>query len=1435
MWRHFWPSQPHVAPLTVNVSGHEPENVMARPRLIATAHPTELLVGQAPAIVALRAHIRQLVTFDTLDNPVVPTMLLQGETGTGKGLVAQVIHESGPRAAGPFVEVNCAAIPESLMEAELFGFEPGAFTDAKRAKPGLWEAASGGILFLDEIDALPLTLQSKLLTVIEAKRVRRLGAVAEHPTDVKLIAATQTDLRARVAAGQFRADLYHRLAVVLLEVPALRARGADVVLLARHYLQRAAEAYRLRPKRLDPQAEVWLQRYPWPGNVRELGHLMERVTLLCPAPLIGLEMLEQLCLPLAQPSAPAPARPPEAPPESAEEAARIQQALQQTAGNVARAARVLGMSRGALRHRMARYRIAPSGQGGQMSVALPQARAGRRVRPAVPQEDGPTGLLSRAAPAAPQSWEQKPVAVLAVEVTWPANNEAWASPSEPWTVTSHWEQTIVEKVQGFGGVVLPHAPSLVVAVFGVPLMLEQAPQRAVQAALTLRRLVAEAAEAGPSPELRLAVHWGQVLVDTGASDPPARLLVVGDTLARPGRLLGYAEPGEILASPEMGRLVEGWCELRAHEERLGMGQPDPIGAYSVIGLRPLGSPLQRHGQRLLSPFVGRERELAVLDDLLGRVREGRGQVVGMIGEPGVGKSRLCYELIRAHQTHGWLILETSADSYGQATPYLPVIELLKAYFQIASRDDLSTLRDKVTDKLRTLGQPLASSLPAVLTLLDVPAEDAAWQALEPSQRRQQLLDAIRRLLIRETQIQPILLVAENLHWIDGETQALLDSLVEGLPTARLLLLVTYRPEYHHGWTSKTYYTQLRLDPLTPGPAQELLNTLLGGHVSLVPLMQSLLQRTEGNPFFLEESVQTLVESHVLVGARGAYCLAKPLQNVQVPATVQAVLVARMDRLPPPEKRLLQTAAVIGMEVPCALVQATAELPEAELHHGLAHLQATEFLYEASLFPDLAFTFKHALTHEVAYDSLLPERRRVLHARIVEVLEALDADRLAEQVERLAHHALQGQVWDKALRYYRQAGAKAEARSAYREAVACFEQALGALQHLPESRDTIEQAIDLRFDLRNALSPLGDHGPLLEHLRQAETLAQALGDQRRLGQVFSYMSRQFRQIPDYDCAVASGERALAIAAALGDFGLQVATHSFLGQTYYFLGDYRRALDILRRNVASLEGDLLGEHFSGGVTAFLHSCTWLVASLAELGAFTEGVAHGEKQVWIAKSINQPEKVVQASFATGLLYLRKGDLDKTIAMLERGLGLCQVWNLGGWLPILPSHLGYAYALSGRVAEAVPLLEQALGPNVPITGADALCMAYLSEAYLLVGRREEAIQFAGRALALSSERNLRGQQAWVLRLLGEIAAQHDPPEVAPAEDYYRQALALAEELGMLPLIARCHLGLGTLYTKIGHQEPARAELSIAIELYRAMEMTFWLPQAEAALERAL
>ena len=472
--------------------------------------------------------------------------------------------------------------------------------------------------------------------------------------------------------------------------------------------------------------------------------------------------------------------------------------------------------------------------------------------------------------------------------------------------------------------------------------------------------------------------------------------------------------------------------------------------------------------RGLTRFVGRDVELEQLREALGRAAQGHGQVVAIVGEPGVGKSRLVWEVTHSHRTHGWLILQAGSVSYGKATPYLPVVDLLKGYFQIADRDEPRAIREKVMGKLLALDRALEPALPAFLALLDVPVEDRRWEVLDPPQRRQRTLDALKRLLLRESQVQPLLVVFEDLHWIDAETQAVLDRLVESLPTARLLLLVNYRPEYRHGWGGKTYYRQLRLDPLAPETATALLETLLGGDAGLEPLKRLLLARTEGNPFFLEESVRSLVDDGVLVGERGAYRLVKTPKTVHVPATVQAILAARIDRLPPEDKDLLQTASVIGTDVPLAVLAGVAGEPADALAEGLARLQAAEFLYETSLFPDVEYTFKHALTHEVAYGSLLQDRRRALHARTVAAIEDLYPERLAEHVERLAHHALRGEAWDKAVRYLRQAGAKAMERSAYREAAASFDQALDALRHLPESRAWTEQAIDLHLDAGGAL-------------------------------------------------------------------------------------------------------------------------------------------------------------------------------------------------------------------------------------------------------------------------------------------------------------------------------------------------------------------------------
>ena len=1040
-------------------------------------------------------------------------------------------------------------------------------------------------------------------------------------------------------------------------------------------------------------------------------------------------------------------------------------------------------------------------------------------------------LTSRAA----LEGERKQVTVLFADLKGSMELLADRDPEEGRKILDPVLERMMEAVHRYEGTVNQVMGDGIMALFGAPLAHEDHAVRACYAALRMQESVKQYADEvrrshAAVVKIRVGLNSGEVVVRAIGSDLHMDYTAVGQTTHLAARMEQIADPGAIVITPDTLALAEGYFEVKSLGPVPVKGLADAVEVYEVTGAGPARTRLQASTRRGLTRFVGRDAELEQLRRAQQLAGGGHGQVAAIVGEAGVGKSRLVYEFTHSHRMQGWLVLESASVSYGKATSYLPVIDLLKGYFKIQDRDDLREIREKVMGKLLALDESLKPTLPALLALLDVPVDDAAWQALDPGQRRQRTLDAVRRLLLREAREQPLLLIFEDLHWIDGETQALLDSLVEGLGSTRLLLLVNYRPEYQHAWGGKTYYSQMRLDALPAESAGELLETLLGDDPGLAPLKQLLVKR--GNPFFLEETVRTLVETKALAGERGRYRPTQPVQAIQVPATVQVMLAARIDRLAPEDKRLLQTASVVGKDVPFALLQAIAELPEEALRRGLDRLQSAEFLYETGLFPDLEYSFKHALTHEVTYAGLLQERRRELHARIVEAIEALHRDRLGGEIERLAHHAFRGELREKAVHYLRQAGLKAAARSALQDALVWLEQALGVLEALPESQSTLERAFDIRLELRPVLNQLGEVRRALERLREAEILAERLNDDRRRARICAFLTTAHSLLSELDEALESGTRALAIARVLGDLELRILATSYLEQAHYLRGEYERVVELATDNLAALPADWVYEYLGLTAPASVYDRFWLVVSLAELGRFAEAAEYEAEAIRIAEPTHHAFTVGQAHRAASTLHLLKGDWAKARSLIEHGVAVLRTGNVVIVLPWaiassawVLAQLGEASEALSRLREGEELLERQAAKG--ITGNLGLAYYSLGSAALLLGRLDEARSLGDRAVESSPRQP--GFAAHALHLLGDIATHPDRFDAENGEVHFRKALALAQPRGMRPLVAHCHLGLGKLSRRTGKREQAREHLATATTMYREMDMRFWLEQAEA------
>ncbi len=1032
--------------------------------------------------------------------------------------------------------------------------------------------------------------------------------------------------------------------------------------------------------------------------------------------------------------------------------------------------------------------------------------------------------------------ERKQVTVLFSDLKGSLELLADRDPEEARKLLDPVLERMMEAVHRYEGTVNQVMGDGIMALFGAPVAHEDHAVRACYAALDMQAAIGQYVEEarrshGIAVEIRVGLNSGEVVVRAIGSDLHMDYTAVGQTTHLAARMEQLARPGSTYLTADTLRLAEGYIAVKPLGPVPVKGVDGPIEVYEMLGAGPMRSRLHAAATRGLSKFIGRDRELEQLREALRRSAAGHGQVVAIVGEPGVGKSRLVWEVTHSHRTHGWLIAQASSVSYGKATSYLPVIDLLKGYCQIEDQDDARRIRERLTGKLLTLDESLKPALPAFFALLDVPVDDAQWLALDPPQRRRRTLEALKRLLLRESQVQPLLVVFEDLHWIDNETQALLDSLVDSVPTARLLLLMNYRPEYQHGWGNKTYYTQLRLDPLPPESAGELLSALLGDGPMLQALKRLLIERTEGNPFFLEESVRTLVETKALLGERGAHRLGKALPTIRVPATVQAVLAARIDRLSSEEKRLLQSAAVIGHEVSFALLQAVSEENEEQLRRGLAHLQAAEFLYETSLFPDPQYTFKHALTLEVAYQSLLRERRRALHERVLRALGQQWVGREQEKIELLAHHAARAELWDRAARYLYQAGEKAYAQAQYLAGATFCQAAVEALDRLGDAAD-LALKLDACLELWSARSATGPYDGLGELGEKAEALARALGDGPRLAQV------QLRQ--------AQAVAVTGVIAGTLQSAIEKAREAFeradprdlrtRGYAQFVVGhacrDLGHVAEAVREFGAGLAlfgpADGYGEEPGLVFPIYVSLTAFRAEAYATLGDFPQALASAREALRVATDIRHPNSLAVASDHLGYVHVLRGELETAVPFLERALAIFRELDLFHGTVRTSARLAYTLALLGERERGLECLARAIErwSGTMMLGYGLGHRTLTASAYLAAGRPEEARAAIQQGLAVATEGRARGYQAPLLRLESEVLAQADPDR---ARERLEEALALAAELGMRPEVAHCHRGLGELYRRTGKRQEAREHLTTAATMYRDMDMRFWPEQAEA------
>jgi class 3 adenylate cyclase/tetratricopeptide (TPR) repeat protein len=1050
------------------------------------------------------------------------------------------------------------------------------------------------------------------------------------------------------------------------------------------------------------------------------------------------------------------------------------------------------------------------------------------LRSAAPQDHTPLHLADKILAAKTEvEGERKLVTVMFADVKGSMEFVVGRDPEDAQRLLDPVIERMIEAVHHYEGTVNDIMGDGIMALFGAPIAHEDHAVRACYAALKIQASVKRYGDEvrhsyGVPLAVRVGLNSGEIVLRAIRSDLRTDYTGVGETAHLAARMEQIAKPGSIFATGETKKLAEGYVEMKPLGPVPVKGLSKNIPVYEVTGAGAARTRLQAAAARGLTPFVNREAEFDQLDRAKQIAASGHGQAVAIVGEAGVGKSRFVDRFMHAQHATDWLVLESNSASYERTTPYLPVIELLRQYFNISSQDSTASIRQKVTEKVLALDPSLQHVTAPLLHLLDSLEEQHPFQFLDLGQRRQQTYQAIIRLLLRETEMRPALAVFEDLQWYDSLTLGLINELFVAAQSARLLLIVTCRLGYAAPWKNYPNYRELQLDPLIDASLLDFLRALLGSDQSLSTLKHFLTERASGIPLFVEEIVRTLVDADVLNGPRGSYRVARTFSGSDVPPTLQAVLAARIDALPTAEKRLLQEAAVIGQDVPFSLLRSICGLTEEVLRRRLGNLQTAEFIYPTQLFPELQYSFKHSLTRDVAYSGVLHDRRRAIHSRVLNAIETVYADRLTEHVERLAYHAERGAIWDKALEYLQRSGLKAYSLYAHADAAQFFERALKILEELPETPDNLRQAVDLRFDLRNALLPSFETDRILRSLDELDPILARLGDKQRSAQYAAFRCNQHYLIGQQRRAIEFGDTGVRLARECGDRVVLGQSLFRLGQSYHALGEYRQAILLLERGLEFNADELPHDRHNLSMIPSVLNRTWLAIALVECGDFSAGMRHAKRALAVAEAAEHQLSALLGWLSIGYVLSRTGEIQGAVGALERGLALCDRWSFRVWHIRLVSALAVAYARSGRVAEALQLARQAVSDSekMRLIVDKPRLLVRLGQVSLLAREIETALTLGKQAAAIAMAHEAKGDEAWARFLIGRAYWASEPKDLDEAEKELNIALHLAATCEARPLAAFCNTTLCGIHATRGDQAKAKEFDAAATATYRELGM---------------